>query len=41
MEYMKLGLSKKEAIKKVAEDRNLPKSEVYPHSIHLPLRVEK
>ena len=41
MEYMKLGLSKKEAIKKVAEDRNLPKSEVYPHSIHLPLRVEE
>jgi 16S rRNA (cytidine1402-2'-O)-methyltransferase len=28
-------LSKKEAIKKVAKDRNLPKSKVYKHSIHI------
>ncbi|MGI5850783.1 MAG: 16S rRNA (cytidine(1402)-2'-O)-methyltransferase [Clostridiales bacterium] len=41
LDYMKLGLSKKEAIKKVAEDRNLPKNEVYRHSIHLPLKVEE
>lgn len=29
------GLSKKEAIKKVAKDRELPKSEVYKHSVNL------
>lgn len=34
--YMDEGLSKKEAIKKVAADRDLPKSQVYKHSIHIP-----
>ena len=34
--YMDEGLSKKEAIKKVAVDRDLPKSQVYKHSIHIP-----
>lgn len=33
--YMKAGSSKKEAIKQVALDRNLPKSEVYRQSIDL------
>lgn len=31
--YIKKGLSKKEAVKKVAKDRNLPKSEIYKYSI--------
>lgn len=34
--YMDEGLSKKEAIKKVAADRDLPKSQVYKHSIRIP-----
>lgn len=33
--YMKQGLSKKESIKKVAQDRHMPKSEVYKFSIGL------
>lgn len=33
--YMDGGMSKKEAIKKVAKDRNIPKSEVYKHSLNL------
>lgn len=33
--YIKEGLNKKDAIKKVAKDRNLPKSEIYKHSIDL------
>ena len=36
--YMDAGMSKKEAIKQVATDRGLPKSEVYGHSIHLSAR---
>lgn len=32
-EYMEKGFSKKEAIKQVAVDREIPKSEVYSHSI--------
>ena len=28
-------MSKKEAVKQVAKDRNIPKSEVYPYSIGL------
>ncbi len=35
LKYINEGLSKKEAIKQVAKDRNLPKSEVYRHSIDL------
>jgi 16S rRNA (cytidine1402-2'-O)-methyltransferase len=35
--YMKKGLSKKEAIKKVALDRNMPKKEVYKESIDINL----
>jgi len=35
MEYVKSGLSKKEAIKQVAKDRDIPKSQVYPYSIGL------
>jgi 16S rRNA (cytidine1402-2'-O)-methyltransferase len=31
--YIEKGMDKKEAIKKVAKDRNLPKSEVYNHSL--------
>lgn len=33
--YIEEGLDKKEAIKKVAKDRGLPKSEVYKHSLEL------
>ncbi|GLC30753.1 16S rRNA (cytidine(1402)-2'-O)-methyltransferase [Clostridium omnivorum] len=33
--YIEEGLSKKDAIKKVAKDRNLPKSEVYRYSLEL------
>lgn len=33
--YINDGLDKKEAIKKVSKDRNMPKSEVYKHSIGL------
>ncbi|NMM61634.1 16S rRNA (cytidine(1402)-2'-O)-methyltransferase [Clostridium sp. P21] len=33
--YIKDGISKKEAIKKVAKDRKLPKSEIYKYSIDL------
>ena len=31
--YIADGISKKEAIKMVAKDRKMPKSEVYKHSI--------
>ena len=34
-EYISSGLTKKEAVKQVAMDRNLPKSQVYPFSIGL------
>jgi 16S rRNA (cytidine1402-2'-O)-methyltransferase len=34
-EYLKAGLNKKEAVKQVAKDRNIPKNEVYPYSIGL------
>ncbi len=34
-EYLEAGMSKKEAVKQVAKDRNIPKSEVYPYSIGL------
>lgn len=34
-DYISLGLSKKEAVKQVSKDRNLPKSQVYPFSIGL------
>jgi len=37
MRYMDAGLSKKEAIKMVAADRKMAKSEVYKHSIDIPL----
>jgi 16S rRNA (cytidine1402-2'-O)-methyltransferase len=33
--YMKEGLTKKEAVKKVSEDRAIPKSEVYKYSIDI------
>lgn len=33
--YIEEGLSKKDAIKKVAKDRNLPKSEIYRYSLEL------
>jgi 16S rRNA (cytidine1402-2'-O)-methyltransferase len=33
--YMEEGLSKKDALKKVSKDRNLPKSEVYKYSFDL------
>ena len=33
--YINSGLDKKDAVKAVAKDRNLPKSEVYKHSIDL------
>ena len=33
--YIDKGMDKKEAIKKVAKDRNLPKSEVYNHSLDI------
>lgn len=35
LEYIESGMDKKEAIKQVAKDRNIPKSEVYPYSIGL------
>lgn len=38
LRYMDAGMSKKEAIKQVASDRGLPKSEVYGHSIDLPAK---
>ena len=34
-EYLRAGMSKKEAVKQVAKDRNIPKSEVYPFSVGL------
>ncbi|NLB40917.1 MAG: 16S rRNA (cytidine(1402)-2'-O)-methyltransferase [Clostridiales bacterium] len=34
-DYISSGFSKKEAVKQVAKDRNLPKSQVYPFSIGL------
>jgi len=33
--YMEKGMTKKEAVKKVAEDRNVPKKEIYPFSVDL------
>lgn len=33
--YMEKGLSKKEAIKQVAQDRKLPKSEIYKYSLNI------
>jgi 16S rRNA (cytidine1402-2'-O)-methyltransferase len=33
--YMESGMDKKDAIKRVAKDRNLPKSEVYKNSIDI------
>ncbi len=36
-DYISSGISKKEAVKQVAKDRNLPKSQVYPFSIGLEL----
>jgi len=33
--FMNEGLSKKDAMKKVAKDRNMPKSEVYKHSLKI------
>jgi len=33
--YMDSGLEKKEAVKKVAKERNLSKSEVYKYSLNL------
>lgn len=33
--YLEAGMDKKEAIKSVAKDRNMPKSEVYKHAIEL------
>lgn len=35
IKYLGEGISKKDAIKKVAKDRNMPKSEVYKYSIDL------
>jgi 16S rRNA (cytidine1402-2'-O)-methyltransferase len=35
IKYIEQGLNKKDAIKKVAKDRGLAKSEVYPHSINI------
>ncbi|WP_066020944.1 MULTISPECIES: 16S rRNA (cytidine(1402)-2'-O)-methyltransferase [Clostridium] len=35
IKYIDEGLSKKEAVKKVAKDRNIPKSEVYKYSIDI------
>ena len=34
-EYLLSGMSKKEAVKQVAKDRNLSKSQVYPFSVGL------
>ncbi|HZJ57358.1 MAG TPA: 16S rRNA (cytidine(1402)-2'-O)-methyltransferase [Clostridia bacterium] len=39
LEYMEAGMVKKAAVRQVAEDRSLPKSQVYRHSIDLPLKV--
>jgi 16S rRNA (cytidine1402-2'-O)-methyltransferase len=36
-EYLRAGLSKNEAVKQVARDRKIPKSQVYPFSIGLDL----
>lgn len=33
--YMNEGINKKDAVKSVAKDRNMPKSEVYKHSLHI------
>lgn len=33
--YISLGVDKKEAVKKVAQDRGIPKNEVYQHAINL------
>jgi 16S rRNA (cytidine1402-2'-O)-methyltransferase len=33
--YIKKGMSKKEAVKQVASDRNIPKRDVYQESIDL------
>jgi len=33
--YIEEGFSKKDAIKKVAKDRDMPKSEVYKYSINI------
>jgi len=33
--YINNGMRKKDAVKKVAEDRKLPKREVYDHSIDI------
>lgn len=35
IEYLQAGMKKKDAIKQVAKDRNIPKNEVYPYSIGL------
>ena len=32
--YIAGGMDKKEAIKSVAQDRNIPKSEIYKHSLN-------
>lgn len=37
LQYMEAGLPKREAVKMVAADRKIPKSEVYRHSINLTL----
>ena len=34
-EYLRIGMDKKEAVKQVARDRHIPKSEVYPFGIGL------
>ncbi len=33
--YMDEGISKKDAMKKVAKDRDMPKSEIYKHSLNI------
>lgn len=38
VKYMEGGLTKKEAIKQVAKDRGMPKSDVYRHSLDIPLK---
>lgn len=37
LRYMDIGISKKEALKRVAKDRDIPKNEIYKHSIHIPV----
>ena len=32
--YKKIGLDKKDIIKKIAKDRNVPKNEIYQHFIN-------